>query len=859
MANTAEADTSRSVVTVHSVGTEEKLTPHRIQLPAYDKERHEDVAFLTAMTMVLMGNYSQTGHYGGPLAYTPYNVAIHLGGPELGGLTYDIREPKHPFADKFMLAGGHCIPTCYSLWMILYEAMLRRHAATGDNIYSFDPAIAILPIDALGFRRSPDAVSSLLADNGLDNNPLFEQVKLRGIRALQGHSETTDVTNDVNGGPSGVGVSGAAGKAMFWDTIGAPSSLKVIAMEGEFALTEGHAQEMKTTAVAQQVGKRLRILFSNNNAGIDDRLIAEDGVIKSKYKGYDLAQQWSSYGWNVFSIGDGNDFDEIFGVLKTMEDWPESDRRPMIVCSPTLKGWWPAAVNGKITGDVPQLQSYASHPYAIKMNSPYFVALAETFEKKYGVEFVGIRDGAPSSESERLVQFMTNMQVAMSVLDKRDGLGEWITDRLIDTAGRLDRNMPVRIETDRDPFRDERLRVENLPTEPVDVTVRDSHNGKDVSGKVELFQEAGKKLGTRRAISEIGKWINYVTGNRFYTMAADLSGSINIESINFLGHYDPESNPEGTRLKAPIQEAANAATIAGLVGQTVSSNPAVHAGHWGVTGTYGSFTPLFYTPARIFSQQNQDSPFALGVMTILAGHSGPETAADARSHFGIFAPQVWTLFPRNQIINLYFWDYNDVAPGYFAAVQKALETKEVGIITIHVARPDFYVADRNKFADTDLKAAAKGIYLIRDYDPDKPPMGTVLAQGSSSTMNLLNVIPRLEEEGINVRIAAVISTELFDSQPDEYKKSVLPDSARYDCMVVSTMTKRVPPVANLGPLTEEYSLYADFDDRWRNGGTEPDVIAEARLDKNSIFEGVARFARERSARIARLKEAFDAL
>src|SRR3990170_3865137 len=85
--------------------------PLDLALPSYERERYEDVGFMTAMTLVLLGNYSQTGHFGGPLAYTPYNVALHLGGPELGGLRYDYRNPKHPFADRFMLAGGHNIPT----------------------------------------------------------------------------------------------------------------------------------------------------------------------------------------------------------------------------------------------------------------------------------------------------------------------------------------------------------------------------------------------------------------------------------------------------------------------------------------------------------------------------------------------------------------------------------------------------------------------------------------------------------------------------------------------------------------------------------------------------------------------------
>ena len=82
---------------------------------------------MTCMTLTLLGNYAQTGHFGGPLAYTPFNVATHLAGPDLGGLRYDYRRPKHPYGDKFMLAGGHCIPTCYALWMIMGQAMARMH------------------------------------------------------------------------------------------------------------------------------------------------------------------------------------------------------------------------------------------------------------------------------------------------------------------------------------------------------------------------------------------------------------------------------------------------------------------------------------------------------------------------------------------------------------------------------------------------------------------------------------------------------------------------------------------------------------------------------------------------------------
>ena len=447
----------------------------------------------------------------------------------------------------------------------------------------------------------------------------------------------------------------------------------------------------------------------------------------------------------------------------------------------------------------------------------------------------------------------------MSVMEQRGCLRQWIAERVVEIADTVERQPVLNIDPTSNPFLDSRLQVEHLPTTPQKVVVEDSHNNKHVERQISLFLEPGIKKGPRRAVSEIGAWLNYVTNGRFLTMAADLSGSINVENANLFGHYDPEQNPNGTRLKAAIQEAGNASTIIGLVSQNASPDPQQYAGVWGISGTYGAFTPLMYTPARVFSQMNQDSPFELGVLNILAAHSGPETAADARTHFGIFAPQTWTLLPRNQVINLYFWDYNDVAAGYFAAVEKALAIKEIGIIVIHVARPDFIVSDRTKFSDTDLKAASKGLYLIRDYDPTVPRTGTVFVQGSSSTVNLVKVVPRLEEAGVNVRIVSVISTELFGFQSADYQQHVLPSESRYDCMVVSTMTKRVPPIPNLGPMTEEYSLYADFDDRWRSGGLEGDVITEAQLDEESIYRAVLRFSNERAERLQAQRRSLELL
>jgi transketolase len=829
------------------LSTNNLLSPIETLTVPYDREGLEDVGFMTCMALSLLGNYAQTGHFGGPLAYTPYNVAIHLAGPSLGGLRWDIRRPKHPFSDKFMLAGGHCIPTCYALWMILSQAMERKYKLTGDKRYYVDPKVAILPIDALGFRRGAAPMKTILQENGLEDMPLFAQAKARGIKALAGHAESIDVTNDVNGGPSGVGMASAAGKAAFWDIVGAPGSPKIIAFEGEFAMTEGHAQELKTQALAMKVGKRLRVMFSDNNAGIDDVLMG--GVIDRKYDGYKLIDQWTSYGWNVFTVDDGNDYGQVIAALKTMEEWDPEDRRPMIMIGKTIKGYWPSAVDGKIPGHGPQLISYPSHPYAMKMNSDYFVALAKTFEDHYGVEFQGIRNGAVADTRERLIQFKTNMDVVMSLLD-RDGLGDWLADRLVEIGETVKDDTPVHFDLKANPFQDDRLRVANLPTDPQTVTVENRFTGAQKQVGIVLFRKPGEVAGTRRGISEIIKWMNYVTDNRFITLAADLSESINVEHGSLWGHYDPETNPAGTRMKAAIQEAGNVSSAIGLVSQSASLDPAKFSGVWALSGTYGAFTPLMYTPARVFSQQTQDSKFRMGVLHILAGHSGPETAADGRTHFGIFATQVWKLFPRGQTIHLNFWDYNDVAAGYFAAAEIAARDPKVGIISIEVARPDFPVADRSKFADTDLKAAAKGFYVIRDFAPG-PRHGYVISQGSSSTVNLVNQLPGLEKAGINVKVIAAISEELYDRQPEAYRNSVLPPEAYYDAMVVSTGTRRMWPVKNLGPLTDEYSLTSDWDNQWLTSGLEKEVIEEAHLDPASIYAGIERFAKHHDERIKR--------
>src|SRR3954462_6384560 len=151
------------------------------------------------------------------------------------------------------------------------------------------------------------------------------------------------------------------------------------------------------------------------------------------------------------------------------------------------------------------------------MNSDYIISPAATYEERFGVKFEGMREGPVADPRERLLQFKTNVDVAMSVLDK-SGLGDWLSDRLVELGDGVTDKTTLRIDVTRDPFLDDRLRVKNLTEEPQKVTVTNEISGKEKTITIALFRKPGEAAGARRAISELLKWMNYVTGNRMVSI-----------------------------------------------------------------------------------------------------------------------------------------------------------------------------------------------------------------------------------------------------------------------------------------------------------------------------------------------------
>jgi transketolase len=119
--------------------------------------------------------------------------------------------------------------------------------------------------------------------------------------------------------------------------------------------------------------------------------------------------------------------------------------------------------------------------------------------------------------------------------------------------------------------------------------------------------------------------------------------------------------------------------------------------------------------------------------------------------------------------------------------------------------------------------------------------------------SIVSLLPRLDAgDGPNVKLVAAISYELFKMQPKEYRNTVLHKTEWIDSTVVSNGARIGMHYWLSSKVAEEYAMTSDWDDRWRTGGSLDEVIAEAHLDPDSLWEGICRFARDREVRLGRL-------
>jgi transketolase len=115
----------------------------------------------------------------------------------------------------------------------------------------------------------------------------------------------------------------------------------------------------------------------------------------------------------------------------------------------------------------------------------------------------------------------------------------------------------------------------------------------------------------------------------------------------------------------------------------------------------------------------------------------------------------------------------------------------------------------------------------------------------------------LDKRNLNVKIVTAVSPQLFALQPQTYRDAVLSPSDRANSTVITTQARWLMHDWIYNPLAEAYALSADWDDRWRTGGTLEEVVEEAHISPKWVIEGIERFAREREQRLARMRSMLE--
>jgi transketolase len=742
----------------------------------------------------MMLNYRQSGHPGGSRSKVHALVATTLG----GSMRWDIRETDLAFADRFVLVAGHCAPLVYALLPVYNEALREMHKRTGDPRYAVKRPEERMLVweDLLCFRE-------------------------RG--GLAGHAEMEGKTLffKANTGPSGHGAPPAAGIAMALKRAGL-GDVKVFALEGEGGHTAGAHHETKNSAWGLGLSNLCYVL-DWNDFGIDS--FAASSVVHGG------PEDWfTPYGFRVFGADPGSEWEPVTRALLGMTEDADKGQRPGMAWMRTRKG----REYGKF--------DYASHGAPHKCNSPEYWETKRVFAEKYDVDFAGFGEAAPKDPALLREQVRANMLKVAETLHRHEDTLEYLANRLVELGDSVPRqSKSFRLGLRGNPLDDPKLfDFESYPAS--------------------LWKAPGEMAPNRAGLGNFGSYLNSYCRQHYgqplvLAMSADLADSTNIsgfcmdygEMKNF-GRYERTSNEEGSLLPQEITEFTNSGISCGIASVNMSPKPEEEfLGFFGACSTYGSFSYLKYGPMRLFSQLAQDCELKTGKVIWVAGHSGPETADDSRTHFGIFGPGVTQLFPDGHVCDIHPWEYNEVPVMLAAALRGPWP-----IVACHLTRPPVQIPDRGALGMAHHFAAAKGAYLIRDYQKDRPRGGCIFVQGTMTTANVVELLPELDRRGLNVKLVAALSPQLFAVQEEAYRGSIVGEADRFDSTYITNRSRRLMRDWTYNPLADEYAMSSDHDNRWRTGGRLEDVIEEAHLDPVHLMAGIERFVADREQRLARL-------
>lgn len=233
--------------------------------------------------------------------------------------------------------------------------------------------------------------------------------------------------------------------------------------------------------------------------------------------------------------------------------------------------------------------------------------------------------------------------------------------------------------------------------------------------------------------------------------SADLAESTNT-TLEEYGSFEPSQEKGGSwtgrTMHYGVREHGMGAIINGM---TLS-----HA-LWAYGATFLVFSDYMRPPIRLAALMDIPSIFIFTHDSVGLGEDGP-------THQPIEQLMALRLIPNNTVIRP--GDANETAEAWRYIMQH-----KGGPIVLVLTRQKLPVIDQQKYGSA--SGVAKGAYILSEAQGGKPQV-ILMATGSEVSL-ALDAQKKLQEEGVAARVVSMPSLEIFERQPEEYRKQVLPD------------------------------------------------------------------------------------
>ncbi len=702
-------------------------------------------------------------------------------------MDYDFSEPEAESADLLIYAAGHKAMGLYAMWALRNEVM---RLARPELLPSAEKQLRLE--DLLGFRRNPT-----------QDTPLF---KAFCSRALDGHPTPATPFVRIATGASGVGVPAALGLAMASLDMYHEHAPKIHILEGEGGMTPGRVHE--ALAAAASAGLHNAVLHVDwNQASIDSNRVCREGDQPGDYVQWNPMELLYTHDWNVVFVPNGRDFRQVFAAQQLAAHI--NNGQPSGIVYRTVKGW-SYGIEGK-----------ASHGAGHKFCSEDYYKFVSAFEKNFEIACPRLESAATPESVEQT--FYETLMTVRSALEKQHRLTAFAAEAIAQARHRfLAQRREARAGAPQLEPLYSQANTPSLETPPE---------------KLQL--QIGASVTLRGVLGEALNALNHLTHGAIIGAAADLLGSTSVANLaqGFpSGLYHAEKNPEARLIAVGgICEDAMGAFMAGL---------SSFGHHIGVTSSYGAFIgALEHVAARLHGIGQQakfgaEGPYQTWIM--INAHAGVKTGEDGPTHAD---PQVLQLlqenFPQNVLITLTPWEPQEIWPLLLAGLQA-----RPAVLAPFVTRPPEVVLDRAGLGLPPAHAAAKGVYAMRLADLDAAEYhGTVVLQGNGvATAFVTEVLPQLEQRGLNLNVYYVTSAELFNRLPRAEQEKIFPEHFMHEAMGITDFT--LPTMYRWVRSQEglRRTLHSFREHRYPGSGQAHMVLREAGLDAASQLRAVLDYA-----------------